>query len=98
MRQASSPAIPNHERDGGKEHKEENSLRSAKPLKVLFFDLKDPLDSSNWSGTPAQIFRCLEEAGATVIPIGSHYLFHRKSINWIIFRYYRYVKKLFYHN
>jgi len=68
-----------------------------RPLKLLFFDLYGPLDPENWSGTPKQIFHCLEEAGATVIPVGPHYLFWRKSIQWIIFRYYKWYKKLFYH-
>lgn len=66
-------------------------------LKVLFFDLYDPLDPSNWSGTPAQIFHSLELAGANTVPVGAHYLFFRKSINWILFRYYHYRKNLFYH-
>ena len=68
-----------------------------RPLKVLFFDLNDPLDPSNWSGTPAQIFRCMELAGVEVVKAGPHYVFIRKSINWILHRYYRFGKKLFYH-
>ena len=69
----------------------------ARALQVLFFDLYDPLDPTNWSGTPAQIFRSMELAGTQTVPVGPHYLFFRKSINWIIFRYYRYRKNLFYH-
>lgn len=68
-----------------------------KPLKLLFFDLNDPLDPTNWSGTPAQIFRCLQEAGVDVQAAGPYYRFLRKSINWIYYRYYRYSQKLFYH-
>jgi len=69
----------------------------SRPLKVLFFDLYGPLDPENWSGTPAQIFRCLEEAGVTVIAVGPHYLFWRKAIQWFIYRYYKWFRKLFYH-
>lgn len=73
------------------------SFETRRPLRVLFFDLYDPLDESVWSGTPAQIYRCLQEAGVSVTSVGGHGLFFRKAINWIIFRYYRYGKKLFYH-
>lgn len=68
-----------------------------KELKVVFFDLNDPLDPRNWSGTPAQIFRCLQDAGVDVTASGPHFRFIRKSINWIVFRYYHYTQKLFYH-
>lgn len=68
-----------------------------RPLRVLFFDLNDPFDHLNWSGTPAQILRSLQAAGVSVAASGPHYLFVRKSINWILHRYYRYCKKLFYH-
>jgi glycosyltransferase involved in cell wall biosynthesis len=68
-----------------------------RPLRILFFDLNDPFDHLNWSGTPAQIIRCLREAGVHVTVNGPHYLFVRKSINWILHRYYRYARKLFYH-
>jgi len=71
--------------------------RDERPLKVLFFDLYDPLDPSNWSGAPAQIYHCMKLAGAETVPVGPHYLFFRKSINWILYRYYRYLKGLFYH-
>jgi glycosyltransferase involved in cell wall biosynthesis len=67
------------------------------PLKVLFFDLDDPLDPTNWSGTPLQIFRCLQEAGVDVTAAGPYFRFIRKSINWVYYRYYRYTQKLFYH-
>lgn len=67
------------------------------PLRVLFFDLHDPLDESVWSGTPAQIYRCLEAAGVQLTAVGGHGWFFRKAINWIIFRYYRSTRGLFYH-
>ncbi|HEY1987118.1 MAG TPA: glycosyltransferase family 4 protein [Terracidiphilus sp.] len=74
-----------------------NTSNEKRPLRVLFFDLNDPFDHLNWSGTPAQIIRCLKEAGAQVTVLGPNFLFIRKSINWIIHRYYRYVRKRFYH-
>src|SRR5579875_2391070 len=71
--------------------------KNGRPLSVLFFDLNDPFDHLNWSGTPAQIIRCLKEAGVQVTAIGPNYLFVRKSINWILHRYYQYIQKRFYH-
>ena len=68
-----------------------------RPLRVLWVDLNDSLDPSNWSGTPRQIIRSLQQAGVDVVTFGSENLFFRKAINWILHRYYRYARKLFYH-
>lgn len=66
-------------------------------LRVAFFDLNDPFDPQNWSGIPAHIISFLRDAGVAVLPAGPNFLFPRKSINWILHRYYRFGKKLFYH-
>jgi glycosyltransferase involved in cell wall biosynthesis len=86
--------------NGIQEHPRFNTItdmHDRKKLKVLFFDLNDPLDPTNWSGTPAQIFRCLQEAEVEVTAAGPYFRFIRKSINWIYYRYYRYTQQLFYH-
>ena len=44
-----------------------------------------------------QIIRSMRDAGLDVVPAGPNFLFLRKSVNWLLHRYYRYAKKLFYH-
>jgi glycosyltransferase involved in cell wall biosynthesis len=73
------------------------SESDSRPLSLVFYDINDVLAKSFWAGTAAHIIHALRRRGHRVAVVGPHIPFLRRCIKWVVYRYYLWLRRKYYH-